>query len=73
MQNPEAAVTSRYSKGAKARQETLCCPIDFNPKHLEVLPAEIIERDYGCGDPTPYVEPGDVVLDLGSGAGKVAR
>ena len=71
MQNPEAAVTSRYSKGAKARQETLCCPINFNPKHLEVLPAEIIERDYGCGDPTPYVEPGDVVLDLGSGAGKV--
>lgn len=71
MQNPEAAVTSRYSEGAQARQDALCCPITFNPEHLRVLPEEIIERDYGCGDPTPFVEPGDVVLDLGCGAGKV--
>ena len=71
MQDPEAAVTDRYSQGAKAREAALCCPVDFNPKHLEVLPQEIIERDYGCGDPTPFVQTGDVVLDLGSGAGKV--
>ena len=71
MQNPEAAVTSRYSEGAKAREAALCCPIDFDKTHLEVLPQEIIERDYGCGDPTPFVQKGDVVLDLGSGAGKV--
>lgn len=71
MQNPEAAVSSRYSAGAKAREATLCCPISFNKEHLRVLPEEIIERDYGCGDPTPFVEPGDVVLDLGSGAGKI--
>ena len=71
MQNPEAAVTSRYSDGAKARETELCCPIDFDPLYLKVLPEEIIQRDYGCGDPTPYVEQGDVVLDLGSGAGKV--
>jgi arsenite methyltransferase len=71
LQNPEAAVSSRYSAGAQAREATLCCPIDFNKEHLHVLPEEIIERDYGCGDPTPFVEPGDVVLDLGSGAGKI--
>lgn len=71
MQNPEAAVTERYSQGAQAVESALCCPVSFNPQHLEVLPAEIIERDYGCGDPTPFVESGDVVLDLGSGAGKI--
>lgn len=71
MQNPEAAVSERYSQGAQARESALCCPVSFNPKYLEVLPEEIIERDYGCGDPTPFVQSGDVVLDLGSGAGKV--
>jgi SAM-dependent methyltransferase len=71
VQNPEAAVSERYSQGAQARESALCCPVSFNPKYLEALPEEIIERDYGCGDPTPFVQAGDVVLDLGSGAGKV--
>ncbi len=71
VQNPEAAVISRYSAGAQAREEALCCPVSFNAQHLKVLPQEILERDYGCGDPTPYVQEGDVVLDLGSGAGKI--
>ena len=35
------------------------------------MPDEIVERDYGCGDPTRYVRTGDAVLDLGSGAGKL--
>lgn len=38
---------------------------------LAKLPAEIIEKDYGCGDPSPHVEPGETVIDLGSGSGKV--
>jgi ubiquinone/menaquinone biosynthesis C-methylase UbiE len=37
---------------------------------LNVIPDEIIERDYGCGDPTPHVRQGETVLDLGSGSGK---
>src|SRR5690606_10688725 len=53
------------------RQEELCCPVSFNPKYLELIPEEVIEKDYGCGDPTPYVRPGETVLDLGSGGGKV--
>jgi SAM-dependent methyltransferase len=36
-----------------------------------VIPAELLERDYGCGDPTPYLRPGETVLDLGAGGGKV--
>ncbi len=69
--NVEESVINRYSEGAKAREEALCCPSSFDPAYLSVLPKEILERDYGCGDPTPYVRPGDRVLDLGSGAGKV--
>ena len=39
-------------------------------RYLEVIPQEILERDYGCGDPTKHVRPGEVLLDLGSGGGK---
>src|SRR5262249_13533029 len=67
----EEAVRKRYSGAARAKEAALCCPVTYDPRYLEVIPDEIIERDYGCGDPSPFVEPGDTVLDLGSGAGKV--
>jgi ubiquinone/menaquinone biosynthesis C-methylase UbiE len=67
----EAAVRSRYSAGARAAEAGLCCAsTEYDPKLLEVLPRELIERDYGCGDPTAFCEPGQSVLDLGSGGGK---
>jgi arsenite methyltransferase len=69
--NVEVEVLNRYSEGAKAKQAALCCPMSYDTALLALLPEEIIERDYGCGDPTPYMRPGDVVLDLGSGAGKI--
>lgn len=64
-------VLERYSEGAKERQESLCCPVDYDTSLLKILPREIIEKDYGCGDPSRYVQEGDVVLDLGSGGGKI--
>jgi len=67
----EDAVRARYSEGATTRVDALCCPIDYDPRYLAVLPEEVIERDYGCGDPSRYVRDGDVVLDLGSGGGKI--
>jgi SAM-dependent methyltransferase len=67
----EAAVRERYAKAAHATEPRICCPSRYDPKYLEVIPKEIIEKDYGCGDPTRYVQPGDAVLDLGSGAGKI--
>ena len=45
--------------------------MDYERTYLELLPQEILERDYGCGDPSKYVEPGETVLDLGSGGGKI--
>ncbi len=67
----ESAVKDRYSEAAKAQEPQLCCPVSYDPKYLEAIPQEVIERDYGCGDPSAYLEPGETVLDLGSGTGKI--
>ncbi len=64
-------VRERYSQGAQSVQAELCCPVDYDRELLRMLPAEIVERDYGCGDPSRYVREGDHVLDLGSGGGKI--
>ncbi|MGF1493756.1 MAG: methyltransferase domain-containing protein [Microcoleaceae cyanobacterium] len=68
--NIEATVLERYKEGAQAPQPALCCPTEYAGNYLQKLPQEIIEKDYGCGDPTRYVNPGETVVDLGSGAGK---
>ena len=69
--NIEQAVRDRYAEGARAVQPLLCCPTDgYDGRYLAMLPDEIIDKDYGCGDPTRYVQEGDIVVDLGSGAGK---
>ena len=67
----ENAVRERYSAAAKQREVELCCPVDYDTQYLKVIPQEVIDRDYGCGDPSKYVLPGETVLDLGSGGGKI--
>jgi ubiquinone/menaquinone biosynthesis C-methylase UbiE len=66
----EQAVLERYGAGARQPEAELCCPTEYEPHFLDRLPQEIIEKDYGCGDPTRYVASGETVVDLGSGAGK---
>jgi arsenite methyltransferase len=66
----EAAVRERYGKAAQATEAALCCPTRYDPALLAAIPEEVLERDYGCGDPTAHLQPGDAVLDLGSGSGK---
>ncbi len=67
----ENAVRARYGAASQIREDALCCPVEYDPQYLRVLPAEIIERDYGCGDPSAFVRAGETVLDLGSGGGKI--
>jgi ubiquinone/menaquinone biosynthesis C-methylase UbiE len=69
--NPESAVRDRYSAAAGAREAALCCPVNYNKEFLKIIPQEVIDRDYGCGDPSEYVRAGETVLDLGSGGGKI--
>lgn len=67
----EKAVRDRYARGAVIKEEALCCPVAYDPRYLKVIPKEILEKDYGCGDPSAYIKEGETVLDLGSGAGKI--
>jgi ubiquinone/menaquinone biosynthesis C-methylase UbiE len=67
----ESAVKDRYTAAAQDKVEALCCPVQYDHQYLKVIPPEIVERDYGCGDPSKYLRPGETVLDLGSGAGKI--
>src|SRR3712207_6487740 len=69
--NAESAVRARYAAGAHAPEAKLCCPVDYNTECLKIIPQEVIERDYGCGDPSKYLRAGETVLDLGSGTGKI--
>lgn len=67
----ESVVRTRYGAASQMKEEALCCPVEYDPQYLRILPDEIIERDYGCGDPSAFVKTGETVLDLGSGGGKI--
>jgi ubiquinone/menaquinone biosynthesis C-methylase UbiE len=67
----EAAVQQRYSLAARAPEADLCCTAtSHNPALLTAIPDDVLQRDYGCGNPSAYLQPGETVLDLGSGSGK---
>ena len=66
------AIDERYGAAALEQEACLCAAVPFDPALLKVIPEEVVSRDYGCGDPTSWVRPGDRVLDLGSGSGKNA-
>lgn len=66
----ETAVLERYGNAAQEVESCLCLPVSYDRTLLEAIPDEIIEKDYGCGDPSKFVKTGETVLDLGSGGGK---
>jgi arsenite methyltransferase len=71
MSSIEGIVSQRYASAAEQREEALCCPVNYDARYLKIIPQEVIEKDYGCGDPSRDVHAGETVLDLGSGAGKI--
>ena len=68
----QSSVEARYADAAHQAEAALCCPVDYDPQYLKVIPQEVIEKDYGCGDPSQWLKNGETVLDLGSGTGKIA-
>ncbi|PCJ07719.1 MAG: methyltransferase [Rhodobacteraceae bacterium] len=58
--------------GAMGLEAAQVCRMDaYDPALLRQVPKDIIDRDYGCGNPSKYAQAGDVALDLGSGSGKI--
>ncbi|MCX7389085.1 MAG: methyltransferase domain-containing protein [Planctomycetota bacterium] len=70
-ESTEASVYERYAAASRQVEPALCCPVQYAGQYLKVVPQEIIDKDYGCGDPSAWVNAGDTVLDLGSGTGKL--
>ena len=66
----EAAVLQRYGNAAQEVEACLCLPVSYDRALLKVIPDEILDKDYGCGDPSRHICAGETVLDLGSGSGK---
>jgi len=58
---------------AQAHSTASCCGDNelYNPDMLTELPAEVVNFSLGCGDPITLagLQPGETVLDLGSGGG----
>ena len=74
------AIKEKYGKAAIGAKTASCCggscgdPITSNlytASETETLPTEAVNASLGCGNPTAMIdlEPGQTVLDLGSGGG----
>jgi SAM-dependent methyltransferase len=77
-----AAVRDRYASAARATTSSACCGQGGTPTgavssalyekdETDALPTDAVAASLGCGNPTMLadLQPGEVVLDLGSGGG----
>lgn len=64
-------VSDFYGEAAKTPQPQLCCPGGYPEEALSHIPREALEIAYGCGSPVDLagIQPGETVVDLGSGGG----
>ena len=68
------AVSQRYSAAVADPQTGGCCGkklFSYSEREIASLPAAAVESSFGCGNPVAFagVKEGDVVVDVGSGAG----
>ena len=65
------SVQAYYGAAAQAPKAELCCPTSYDSSHVDHIPEEVLAISYGCGSPMGQAapQPGDTVLDLGSGGG----
>ncbi len=82
-QDVRDSVSAAYAKAVStpsARGASCCSPVQkgvvvklagYTGEELGTLPPEAVVNSFGCGNPLAFSEigEGDVVLDLGSGAG----
>jgi len=68
---PRQLVRDFYGAAAETPQAELCCPTTFDDSDIAHIPKDVIDRFYGCGSPVAAAnpQPGEVFVDLGSGAG----
>lgn len=68
---PRALVRQFYGDAAETPKADLCCPTTFDAEEIAHIPRDVVERFYGCGSPVAAARPapGEVYVDLGSGAG----
>ncbi len=65
------SVNERYARAVTTGEE-MCCPTGYNHEDLRTfIPEPILKVSYGCGTPVGLttVQPGETVLDIGSGGG----
>ncbi|MGH7525830.1 MAG: methyltransferase domain-containing protein [Gemmatimonadales bacterium] len=68
---PRAKVREFYGSAAEKPRPDLCCPTKYDDAAVAHIPQDVLDRFYGCGSPmaSAAIQPGETVLDLGSGAG----
>lgn len=65
------AVNERYARAVTTGEE-MCCPTGYNHDDLRTfIPESVLKVSYGCGTPVGLstVQPGETILDIGSGGG----
>src|SRR6266705_7084306 len=65
-----AGTSSCCSKNSKSGCDPITADL-YSKDETDSLPAEAISASFGCGNPTALaqLDPGEIVLDLGSGGG----